>query len=213
MPACAHASAPHHGRARGHRRTTPGKGKPRPGGDGAGGNDMAGSTGFEPAISSVTGWHVRPLHHEPVPTAKDIRCGRLRRAGMAASRRGRLPRPWRPARSAAGLIAEPGPAAGTWSGHLARDSLGVTHWGPFPVRAGQRKADEPRQTRNLRQNPLSRPTRAAPRAPERGSEWRSRGERIADRRWPQPAAKSARRHILGLPFCGGSASPKARRDS
>ena len=26
---------------------------------------MAGSTGFEPAISSVTGRHVRPLHHEP----------------------------------------------------------------------------------------------------------------------------------------------------
>ena len=27
---------------------------------------MAGPTGFEPAISSVTGRHVRPLHHEPV---------------------------------------------------------------------------------------------------------------------------------------------------
>ncbi len=27
---------------------------------------MAGSTGFEPAISSVTGRHVRPLHHEPM---------------------------------------------------------------------------------------------------------------------------------------------------
>ncbi len=26
---------------------------------------MAGSTGFEPAIFSVTGRHVRPLHHEP----------------------------------------------------------------------------------------------------------------------------------------------------
>jgi hypothetical protein len=26
---------------------------------------LAGSTGFEPAISSVTGRHVRPLHHEP----------------------------------------------------------------------------------------------------------------------------------------------------
>lgn len=26
---------------------------------------MAGPTGFEPAISSVTGRHVRPLHHEP----------------------------------------------------------------------------------------------------------------------------------------------------
>ena len=34
---------------------------------------MAGSTGFEPAVSSVTGWHVRPLHHEPAPTAKDSR--------------------------------------------------------------------------------------------------------------------------------------------
>src|ERR1035437_10113302 len=34
---------------------------------------MAGSTGFEPAISSVTGWHVRPLHHEPTPRAKDSR--------------------------------------------------------------------------------------------------------------------------------------------
>jgi hypothetical protein len=34
---------------------------------------VAGSTGFEPAISSVTGWHVRPLHHEPAPTAKDTR--------------------------------------------------------------------------------------------------------------------------------------------
>ena len=28
---------------------------------------MAGPTGFEPAISSVTGRHVRPLHHEPSP--------------------------------------------------------------------------------------------------------------------------------------------------
>jgi len=27
---------------------------------------LAGPTGFEPAISSVTGRHVRPLHHEPV---------------------------------------------------------------------------------------------------------------------------------------------------
>ena len=27
---------------------------------------MAGPTGFEPAISSVTGRHVRPLHHEPL---------------------------------------------------------------------------------------------------------------------------------------------------
>ncbi len=26
---------------------------------------LAGPTGFEPAISSVTGRHVRPLHHEP----------------------------------------------------------------------------------------------------------------------------------------------------
>ena len=26
---------------------------------------MAGPTGFEPAISSVTGWHVWPLHHGP----------------------------------------------------------------------------------------------------------------------------------------------------
>src|SRR5664280_204178 len=39
---------------------------------------MAGSTGFEPAISSVTGWHVRPLHHEPTPRAKDNRCTRRR---------------------------------------------------------------------------------------------------------------------------------------
>ena len=27
--------------------------------------DVAGPTGFEPAISSVTGWHVGPLHHGP----------------------------------------------------------------------------------------------------------------------------------------------------
>ena len=26
---------------------------------------LAGPTGFEPAISSVTGWHVWPLHHGP----------------------------------------------------------------------------------------------------------------------------------------------------
>ncbi len=26
---------------------------------------VAGPTGFEPAISSVTGWHVWPLHHGP----------------------------------------------------------------------------------------------------------------------------------------------------
>jgi hypothetical protein len=26
---------------------------------------VAGPTGFEPAISSVTGWHVGPLHHGP----------------------------------------------------------------------------------------------------------------------------------------------------
>ena len=30
--------------------------------DGCGGN-VADPTGFEPAISSVTGWHVGPLHH------------------------------------------------------------------------------------------------------------------------------------------------------
>jgi hypothetical protein len=49
------------------------KEEPRPGGDGARRSEMAGSTGFEPAVSSVTGWHVRPLHHEPLPTAKDSR--------------------------------------------------------------------------------------------------------------------------------------------
>src|SRR5690606_24641021 len=27
--------------------------------------DVAGATGFEPAISAVTGPHVRPLHHAP----------------------------------------------------------------------------------------------------------------------------------------------------
>jgi hypothetical protein len=30
---------------------------------------LAGPTGFEPAISSVTGRHVRPLHHEPMVLA------------------------------------------------------------------------------------------------------------------------------------------------
>ncbi len=25
-----------------------------------------GSTGFEPAVSSVTGWRVKPLHHDPI---------------------------------------------------------------------------------------------------------------------------------------------------
>ncbi len=30
------------------------------------GIDMADPTGFEPAISSVTGWHVGPLHHGSV---------------------------------------------------------------------------------------------------------------------------------------------------
>src|SRR5579884_4321717 len=31
----------------------------------AGGNLEAGPRGFEPPVSSVTGWHVRPLHHGP----------------------------------------------------------------------------------------------------------------------------------------------------
>ena len=25
-----------------------------------------GATGFEPAISTLTGWHVKPLHHAPI---------------------------------------------------------------------------------------------------------------------------------------------------
>lgn len=33
---------------------------------------MAGPTGFEPAISSVTGRRVRPLHHEPMVGLKQI---------------------------------------------------------------------------------------------------------------------------------------------
>jgi hypothetical protein len=28
--------------------------------------DLAGMTGFEPAVSTLTGSHVRPLHHIPV---------------------------------------------------------------------------------------------------------------------------------------------------
>ena len=32
-------------------------------GTGRGGSEVADPTGFEPAISSVTGWHVGPLHH------------------------------------------------------------------------------------------------------------------------------------------------------
>jgi hypothetical protein len=28
-----------------------------------------GSTGFEPAVSSVTGWRVKPLHHDPINLA------------------------------------------------------------------------------------------------------------------------------------------------
>ena len=35
------------------------------GSSGKTGSAMAGPTGFEPAISSVTGWHVGPLHHGP----------------------------------------------------------------------------------------------------------------------------------------------------
>jgi hypothetical protein len=31
---------------------------------------VAGPTGFEPAISSVTGWHVWPLHHGPAEVAR-----------------------------------------------------------------------------------------------------------------------------------------------
>ena len=33
-------------------------------------NGMAGPTGFEPAISSVTGWHVWPLHHGPAEVTR-----------------------------------------------------------------------------------------------------------------------------------------------
>ena len=32
---------------------------------------MADPTGFEPAISSVTGWHVGPLHHGSAASRKD----------------------------------------------------------------------------------------------------------------------------------------------
>ena len=35
---------------------------------------MADPTGFEPAISSVTGWHVGPLHHGSVRPPEDSTC-------------------------------------------------------------------------------------------------------------------------------------------
>src|SRR5450432_2665662 len=43
---------------------------------------MADPTGFEPAISSVTGWHVGPLHHGSTASRKDSRWHRpCRRSG------------------------------------------------------------------------------------------------------------------------------------
>ena len=33
-------------------------------------NNLAGTTGFEPAISGLTGQHVRPLHHAPEAARK-----------------------------------------------------------------------------------------------------------------------------------------------
>ena len=49
---------------------------------------LAGPTGFEPAISSVTGWHVWPLHHGPagVTVAEDSTgSGHLQMPGRALS--------------------------------------------------------------------------------------------------------------------------------
>ncbi len=50
---------------------------------------MAGPTGFEPAISSVTGWHVWPLHHGPAGVTRWPRIaqglGRLRQAAWTSA--------------------------------------------------------------------------------------------------------------------------------
>ena len=49
---------------------------PRPGGRTGrrmNSSSMADPTGFEPAISSVTGWHVGPLHHGSAASAEDSR--------------------------------------------------------------------------------------------------------------------------------------------
>ena len=46
---------------------------------------LAGPTGFEPAISSVTGRHVRPLHHEPASACERCLAGMSRKINFRAS--------------------------------------------------------------------------------------------------------------------------------
>src|SRR5579885_2500166 len=61
MEGLADDARPHH-RGRSRRPSTVArnqKPRPRPGWDGESATPM----GFEPTISTVTGWHVRPLHH------------------------------------------------------------------------------------------------------------------------------------------------------
>ena len=52
---------------------------------------MAGPTGFEPAISSVTGWHVGPLHHGPAEaTAAEYTKARARSGIALGTSRARI---------------------------------------------------------------------------------------------------------------------------
>ena len=68
----------------------------RAGGRGVGANKMADPTGFEPAISSVTGWHVGPLHHGSVGSRPEHSRGprhcRTSRSGVEGDLVRRAPR-------------------------------------------------------------------------------------------------------------------------
>jgi hypothetical protein len=131
-------------------------------GTGLGEARLAGSTGFEPAISSVTGWHVRPLHHEPVPTAKDTRCQRgcpsacrvlqtsaapdscgLQMVFASSAGRSRIRASVRPGdrtRCAPERGIRDQPGGGRWRGQLERPIRALRKWYLHTARNGGRRA-------------------------------------------------------------------------
>src|SRR3954447_6743068 len=103
------------------------RGTPRPGGR-TGRREMRGMadpTGFEPAISSVTGWHVGPLHHGSTARGRMI-------AAAPRSRHGGRRTVARILRGDGGVKARP--HGGDWmalmGGQPAQDVLHV-HWARF----------------------------------------------------------------------------------
>ncbi len=174
--------------------------------------DLADPTGFEPAISSVTGWHVRPLHHGSCGIGTVAESGRTRRASGASLCSLHHARPHRPALRHRHQ-AHPGDAPGHGGGRGRRRCLRRRphrHRAPGACRRADRQGGRPvRRQRHDGQPRVAHGPRC-PRRRDRGPQGRtssSRRGRVDTRSSAAPPSGRCR----PAPTAPWTSRPSARR--